>query len=148
MDSKQMLLSGLDFVDIIEKHNPFGFKDKDGTVCIFRDYSEVYLETMNRLLEQHPRGYIELALFVSENCGIPLKDAADIVKSWVRRGDIEEPLLVRWDDGDGMLCKTMRDIMVKLHNISETHFCLPMFNIAFDNFQEAHKDYSYEDWRR
>ena len=38
-----------DFVDLIERYNPFGLKQPDGDTRIFKDYSEVYLFVMNEL---------------------------------------------------------------------------------------------------
>lgn len=125
-------LKGLDFETLICEHNPFGMKEPDGKVCIFQDYSQVYSETIRRLREKHPRGYVEMALFLHENCSAPIQYARQLVAQWRGLGYKGDPIQIRWNSEVDGRDNQLRLIMRCLHTLSGTSFKEDMFKIALE----------------
>ena len=54
-----------DLVYIIERYNPFAFKDKEGRLLLFKDYTAAYRYTLKQLAKRFPKGYIDM---IKGNC--------------------------------------------------------------------------------
>ena len=52
-----------DLVYIIERYNPFAFKDKEGRLLLFKDYTAAYRYTLKQLAKRFPKGYIDMTIF-------------------------------------------------------------------------------------
>jgi hypothetical protein len=132
-------LKDKDFETIICEHNPFALKEADGKVSLFQDYSGAYFEVIRRLMEQCPRGYVEMALFLHDNCSCELPYARMLVSSWCNLGYTEEVMLIRWDNGDGCRDRKLKLIMTCLHTISGTSFKEDLFKIAIEKMKIKNK---------
>ena len=88
------------------------------------------------MFEKYPRGYIDMVLFVHEECGIPFADAEREVKGWRKFFPTAE-VLVEWHKADTLREQQLRNILFALHLITETDFNETMFKQAlvyFDTF--------------
>lgn len=117
-----------DFCDMMEKYNPFALKNEKSEIMLFDTYKEVYEYTMKRLYDKYPRGFIDLVLFVHEECGIPFADAEREVKSWRKFFDKPE-LLLDWNQPENREY-LLRKILFSLHLLTETDFNEVMFKQA------------------
>ena len=110
-----------DFAEMMEKYNPFALKNEKSEIMMFENYRKVYEYTLKRLYEKYPRGYIDLVLFVHEECGIPFADAEREVKGW-RKYCANSVTLVEWKKADMARNNELRNILFSLHLITETSF--------------------------
>lgn len=116
-----------DFVDLIERYNPFGLKQPDGDTRIFKDYSEVYLFVMNELYKKFPQGYIDLVVFLHEQTSMPVEVAEEFVREWNKYGISDSVKLLRLDVKDVQREIYLRQLMRGMHEISGTLFDEDMF---------------------
>ena len=116
-----------DFVDLIERYNPFGLKQPDGDTRIFKDYSEVYLFVMNELYKKFPQGYIDLVVFLNEQTSMPVEVAEEFVREWNKYGISDSVKLLRLDVKDVQREIYLRQLMRGMHEISGTLFDEDMF---------------------
>lgn len=131
-----------DFAEMMEKYNPFALKNEKSEIKMFESYKDVYEYTLKRLYEKYPRGYIDLVLFVHEECGIPFADAEREVKGW-RKVCPESIHLVEWHKKDAARDNDLRSIMFGFHLITETNFDERQFKEAllyFDTFLTSTKN--------
>lgn len=129
-----MQLDKEDLAVIIEEHNPFFLKKAKGRICFFKDYSELYLYVLRKLREQYPKGYIEMALFLCDNCGTDIKYGTELVRGWKKTGYESDPILLEWNGDKATRNLQLRLIMVCLHTLSGTRFNQELFNIAIEKF--------------
>lgn len=138
-----------DFVELIEKYNPFGFKKPDGEVLAFETYKKLYVYTLEQLLEMFPRGYIDMTLFLQKQMNIPFHDAEMTVRSW---GNVhlesDTFVLELWKD-DAVRLNNLKRVFMCLHEISGTKFDEVQFRQAlmqFDlDFELKEKDKKYSE---
>lgn len=137
-----------DFADLIERFNPFGFKEKDGRIMSFENYGKVYAYTLERIALTFPRGYIDIPLFIHNETGMPIGDCEDMTRNMKCIGlDREEYLVEIWEPTRE---RTMffRQLMQGLHLISETPFSESYFQDAlrlFDMKLETLKARAYNE---
>lgn len=135
-----------DFFRIMEEHNPFYFRDKREHFIMFKDYSLLYEAMMERLYEQAPLGYIDLVLFLTDQCHMGQLEAADFLQNFHRSGAIDrrDPkgaagvVMVDWKDVDTYK-DTFANIAKGLHWLMETQFNPSMFNQGFNMFKLKYK---------
>lgn len=123
-----------DFEEMIERYNPFGFKDKSGKIGMYVDYGKAYYACMQALYEAFPKGFIDVPLFIHEQTGLPIRDAEGEfgkMKSYLGDCDI---IAVDWFEERGRLIRELRPFMQALHLITETKFDENFFLSAVDAF--------------
>lgn len=129
-----MELNQDDLSEIIEQHNPFFMKSPKGKICYFEDYVAVYLKTLRLLREQFPKGYIEMVLFLNDNCKTGISYGRELVRGWKREGYEGDPVLVEWNSNGVERYYTLRLLMKCLHTLSGTSFKEDMFKVALEKF--------------
>ena len=136
-----------DFVDLIERFNPFGFKKANGETQVFETYRDLYLYTIDQLSLEFPRGYIDLTLFLKDQMQIPFAESDRLVKNWKPLGITTDTLLLKtWEDTPERK-NFLRNVLVALHSISGTRFNEDMFLQAlrdWDAMQELKKVQRHE----
>lgn len=128
--------------EAMAEHNPFFFRDEKNRFCYFRDNSQVYLELLERLYKQAPKGYIDLVLFLVDNCNMERSDAESFLVNFYRSAALnkhttlgmEGVCLVDWSNIDTSR-KELEGIAAGLHWITETSFNKSMFNSGFNQFK-------------
>ena len=125
----------LSLEEYIEQYNPFGFKDKNGKPMIFKSYEEAYYEALQRLWEAGPY-YVDMVLFIHDQYDMSSVDSQRFVSTWRhRRNRDREYYLFDWRGDDPRPVKmNCEEIMIGLHQISETKFTPSMFQCAFNRF--------------
>lgn len=127
-----------DLAELIEKYNPFGYKDERSRICIFATYEEVYYETCKRLFKLGGP-YVDLVQFCVENFAMPVRDAERFIAEWkhlsLPKGEF---VYLDWSGEDGKLTQTLEAICKGLHGLSGTRLNKDMLLGAIYRFQ---KDY-------
>lgn len=132
--SKREWFNPQDFADLIERFNPFGFKEPGGKIRSFEDYGKVYEYTLEKLAMTFPRGYIDVPLFIHNETGMPIGDCENIVSDMKCYGLTEEEYLVEiWESGSERNT-FFRQLLQGLHMISETKFSESYYIQALRNF--------------
>ena len=123
-----------DLVYIIERYNPFAFKDKEGRLLLFKDYTAAYRYTLKQLAKRFPKGYIDMTIFLCEQMSISLKETVQEVTQWKELGIKDDIFYLKiWER------TTERNIMLSeifkaLHMISGTKFDEISFRTAMKEF--------------
>lgn len=123
-----------DFEEMIERYNPFGFKDKSGKIGMYPTYKEAYYACLQALYEAFPKGFIDVPLFIHEQTGLPIRDAESEfarMKSYLGDCDI---IKVDWFEERSRLVRELRPFMQAMHLITETKFDENFFLSAVDTF--------------
>lgn len=124
------------FDDYMEEHNPFCMKDKDGKLNYFGRYEDAYLYVMKTLRKYHPRGYVDIILFLIDWVGMDKPMAEDY---WAdMRKEERELLAEQFIIIDWMEVKKQKDklaaFMRCLHILTETRFNEVDFEKAWETF--------------
>lgn len=122
-----------DFEEMIEKYNPFGFKE-DGEIQCYLTYEDAYYAAMKKLKELFPRGYVDLPLYITMTTGLPLPDSE---REFMRMRPIWGNEQVKLIDINEFSYGTQSDLesfIVSLHQITETKFCKSSFLEAYERF--------------
>ena len=138
--SKQML-RGVDFGTVMCRYNPFGFKDENKEIKLYRDYSMAYYDMLERLFKLFPKGYVSVELFVVETYGVRLVDCQQFVSNFVSVGlisrvDGELPsgmFLMNWYEKTDYM--KMEQFATALHFLTGTIFNKSMFLDAVARFR-------------
>lgn len=125
-----------DFADMIERFNPFGYKEKDGKVMIFKNYGEVYLYTLRQLQADFPRGYFDMVVFVSDHTGMPPEESRRFCRNFKSFGIDTGVMLVEYWEDNRRVYFELENIMRALHLISGTKFSSSYFYQAIGEFRE------------
>ena len=130
----------VNFIDMIVRFNPFGFKESDGTTCAFKDYGAVYDYTLEKLFSQFPRGEIDMTLFIQDQCKVPFNVAYDTAKALGFADDDTVVTIIPFENTQKNR-NALMSLFVKLHSISGTSFNKSYFDNAynklnFDNLYE------------
>lgn len=121
------------FEEMIEKYNPFGFKEADGEICLFDDYKHAYLDAMQRMFKYFPKGIVDCALYLHYCTGMPYLEAVDESAHLRSHFMIDEYLDI---DYTGQKTKSrMEPFLRMLHEITETKFDKEAFDEAFELFE-------------
>lgn len=143
-------MSEMTFADYMEQHNPFGMKDSNNEILYFASYESAYAYVMKLLREQHPRGYIDMILFLVEHCGMDKVCAEDYWRA-MRKVDFDtfesEVILIDWLIPQKEKDRVM-NILKGLHQITETPFSLAQFEKAWAEFIENFKPVSMKEFER
>lgn len=119
---------------IIERYNPFVFKDKEGRLLLFKDYTAAYKYTLKQLAKRFPKGYIDMTIFLCERMSISLKETVQEVTRWRKMGIKDDIFYLKiWErttDRNTMLT----EIFKALHMISGTKFDEFSFRTAMKEF--------------
>ena len=122
-----------DFGKLIQKHNPFGFKEGN-EIKFFKNYGEVYLYALKLLKKHFPRGYIDVPLFLNIATGQPLS----VCTEFTRRSSFLLTInggIFLCESVDGQLPKEKYErLMRALHVLSNTQFSQDYFNWAWEEF--------------
>lgn len=121
------------FMDLIERFNPFGFKQENGDTQVFHTYKDCYYFTMRKLYLMFPRGYCDMALFLEAQTKLPFQDSLRVVKGWKTMG-VGEVMMIDFRTNDRARSHELTLVMKALHTISETKFNEAMFAEALINF--------------
>lgn len=131
--------SKMDLQTLIEEHNPFAFKDVKRKICFFENFSGAYLALLERLFEQFPKGYIDMVLFVVDNCDMEHEDACRFVDNMKKAGYKLNPSVIDWYEGGLERDKMLKSIAIGMHDISETSFNEGLFMAALNMFMVKYK---------
>ena len=122
-----------DFGKLIQKHNPFGFKEGN-EIKFFKNYGEVYLYALKLLRKHLPRGYIDVPLFLNIATGQPLA----VCTEFARRSSFLLTInggIFLCESADGQMPKEKYErLMRALHVLSNTQFSQDYFNWAWEEF--------------
>ena len=122
-----------DFGKLIQKHNPFGFKEGN-EIKFFKNYGEVYLYALKLLKKHFPRGYVDVPLFLNIATGQPLS----VCTEFTRRSSFLLTInggIFLCESVDGQLPKEKYErLMRALHVLSNTQFSQDYFNWAWEEF--------------
>lgn len=88
MRQSYMKINASCFEELIEKYNPFAFKDAKGEPMLFSDYGKIYEYLFKCLAEECPVGYIDLPLFMHKRTKMPLNDCKHFIGTWWKRGEV------------------------------------------------------------
>lgn len=128
-----------DFEEMIEKYNPFGFKQEDGKIEMYVDYGVAYFDCMKKIYEQFPKGLVDLILFLHQATTLPIRDAEREFKRMIPFvGNCELIAVDFITPTRESLVREMRPIMKALHTITETKFNESYFLQAVDKFLVWH----------
>lgn len=62
--------------DLVKAHAPLGLYELGGnSVKLYDTPKEAYLDVLQRLHSEFPKGYIDMALFISEHQHVPIREA-------------------------------------------------------------------------
>ena len=123
------------FVDLIKRFNPFGFKDEKKESMMFTDYGAVYLYTIQKLFEEFPRGYIDVALFLHKMTLQPLAVTTMFCKRSMFLKCINDGVYLCEPDKKGLPPKECyANLMKAFHTLSETQFSQEYFDKAWERF--------------
>lgn len=130
-----------EFFEVMEKVNPFAFKDEKGKICIFKDYRAAYLYGIEKMYAMSMGGWLDLVLFMCTHCGFSLPDAVRFMESFERSGaltasdesDKTQLVQIDWTDYKDMQ-RVLTRVFNGLHWILETKFNNDMFRSALDTF--------------
>lgn len=104
------------FEDMIEKYNPFAFKDAKGEAMLFSDYGKVYEYLFKTIAEECPAGYIDIPLFMNKRTGMPLLDCKRFVNTWWKKDEVVHLDWTFFPDVRAFLI----ELVTMFHKISET----------------------------
>ncbi|MDT3388367.1 MAG: hypothetical protein LIR46_11495 [Bacteroidota bacterium] len=106
------------FEELIQKYNPFGFKNPDGEVCAYETRYLNYVEAIKRMKASSTGGYLDVQLFVHDNTGMPIAYCQRLVDEHYKNG-ITEEVWITWEQSS--VCHmAVRRILEMLHSISGT----------------------------
>jgi len=123
-----------DLEDIIERCNPFVFKDKDGKLLLFKDYTAAYKYTLKQLAKRFPKGYIDMTIFLCEQMSISLKETVQEVTRWRKMGIKDDIFYLKIWERTTERNIMLSDIFKALHMISGTKFDEISFRTAMKEF--------------
>lgn len=131
------LLNGCDLETLIETHNPFGIKSKDGNIKWFANYAEVYFYVLTVLHTSFSRGYLDLILIIAELTNLSLTACEEVFKDmqplW---GKMPEHVVeYKWESDDLKDYHTIILLLKCLHLITETKFSEEQFFKALEMFK-------------
>lgn len=111
-----------DFEEMIEKYNPFGFKNENGEICMFETYKDAYKYALRKLGDDMTAGFVDLPLYISKNTGLIIqeaeREAARMRPLWGPR-DVQLIDLRNFKDGAD---SQLKNFIKCLHTITETKF--------------------------
>ena len=119
---------------IIEKYNPFVFKDKEGKILLFKDYTAAYKYTLKQLAKRFPKGYIDMTIFLCEQMSISLKETVQEVTQWKEHGIKDDIFYLKIWERTTERNSMLTDIFKALHMISGTKFDEISFRTAMKEF--------------
>ena len=119
---------------IIEKYNPFVFKDKEGKILLFKDYTAAYKYTLKQLAKRFPKGYIDMTIFLCEHMSISLKETVQEVTRWRKMGIKDDIFYLKIWNRTTERNSMLTDIFKALHMISGTEFDEFSFRTAMKEF--------------
>lgn len=124
------------FEELMQRYNPFGYKQENGKVCMFANYKDVYLYTMERLYISFPRGYIDMVVFLTDMTGMPEHECKDIIETQFKQFNINDVLQLpdMWSTTSVYMSNVLVRIMQGLHTITETQFSPMYFQQALEEF--------------
>lgn len=111
-----MKLNYSSFEELIEKYNPFAFKDAKGEAMLFSDYGKIYEYTFKCLADECSGGYVDLPLFMHKRTGMPLADCRHFVNTWYKKGEIVRLDWTFFPDVRAFLI----ELVTMFHKVSET----------------------------
>ena len=123
-----------DLVYIIERYNPFAFKDKEGRLLLFKDYTAAYRYTLKQLAKRFPKGYIDMTIFLCEQMSISLKETVQEVTQWKELGIKDDIFYLKIWERTTERNSMLTDIFKVLHMISGTKFDEISFRTAMKEF--------------
>lgn len=129
-------LGKLDFETLIMKHNPLAFKTASGDIAYFNDYVDVYVELFTRLYMQFGKGYVDMVVFIVDNCGLPSLEAERYVKRMQQREGVPDPCLIDWSMGGLERDRTLLKLARGLHDMTDTALSSASFHTALGIWKE------------
>lgn len=138
-------LNPRDFADLIERFNPFGFKESDGTVRVFENYGKLYYYVMEQLITMFPRGYIDIPLFLEQQMHIPMAECQQLVKEYKHTGITQEEYLINLSIDNAERTAFLRNLLTSMHVISGTNFSEDYFRHALELFNARNEKLNVEE---
>lgn len=125
------------YKDLLDKFNPFGFKEPDGKSSVFSNYGELYYYVMEKIVTTFPRGYIDIDLFIVNEMKCSIADAEKIFHKYFRQCFHHECVLIElWNESSRERDNFFRDLLFCFHATSETTFNVSYFKDAINKFNE------------
>lgn len=135
------------YQSLVEKHNPLGFTQEDGSAIFFAHPSDAYIVVLSTLMNIAPRGYVELPLVISKlykhlsfsRCVLVAKE----LHTWVNM----VTLLPKWGSGDSKryyanLCSALCSITEVSYNSAYTEMAWQSMSYRFQVEEEVRKNES------
>lgn len=133
------------YKELLEKFNPFGFKEPDGRSSVFNNYGELYYHIMEKIVTTFPRGYIDIILLIMEEMKISINDAEKIFrKHFMRVFKTEYKLVELWNEDDKERDKFFRDLLFCFHSYSGTKFNESYYRDALLKYNERNSKLNLE----
>lgn len=132
---RKMKIQVNDIAELVERYNPFGFKDAKGRIMVFRTYDEAYFELMDRIYKAGPV-MVDAVLFCVDNLGMSHIEATRFVALWAPvTGQKSSEFFFDWKAGGYYLEHPLEAFAKGMHTLSETKFNKDMFLSAFDRIK-------------
>lgn len=126
-----------DIAELVERYNPFGFKDERSRIMVFRTYDEAYYELISRVYKAGPI-MVDIDLFLVDNLGMTLAEAKKFFALWRGCSGATDPIfLFDWQNGGKDRDQKLEQICKGMHLLSETKFNRDMFLSALNRFKST-----------
>lgn len=132
MGKKYVRALGLE--ELIERYNPFAFKDEKNRIEMYETYEKAYYELFRRIYAAGPK-MVDAVVFCVDTWGMTLADAQRFVALWrpmMRKKD--ELFQFDWKDGGTERDRDLEVFARGCHLISETRFNKDMFSYALERW--------------
>lgn len=134
-----------DWMQALADYDPFCFKKADGRFLMCKTYEEAYVELLSRLMEQCPAGYIDIVVFLVDNCSMKYNFALTYIPQFEKLGcnvkndrDWDGVVVVDWKKVEEYEL-ALECIARGMHLLLGTEFNRDMFKSALTRFRMKNK---------
>lgn len=118
-------------------YDPFLLGTADGRIIPFADYERMYLHTIKECWRSSQGGWLDVVLFLYENCLLSYSQAKTIVYSTTTIMLTEGVKIIIWEGSKANAEYNMEKFIQWLHALSDTEYKPAMFNAAWKIFVEG-----------
>lgn len=132
--SKNEILSGSNFGELMVLHDPFGIKDEKGNIKFFKSYEECYTFVLQHLFAHNRRGYVDIVLLVSQLSKVKLTECKALVDCMRGLWGTDDARMIRmpWHEDFETDYHDLVMLFKCLHLITESKFDESMFRSAIE----------------
>lgn len=107
----------------------------NGQYATYAGLSDVYLDTMHKVLRYFPKGAVHVPMYLQKFCDIPMNASFDIVEQWGEYNlDADFMLVGPWGDNEDTY-RFMHKLCQALHTLTDTKFNSEYFLMAWNTFK-------------